>query len=207
MGTLRGKRHGPLVENCCIFQFAPLVAAHLRPHNGNHILAQHVQYRWQTHMGWMWVPCGSFERQNTWVPRGKLLHKPVCPISGSPRVAHEWHTRGSFMGPMEFCYLGDYLYKVELKLIYASERVPGSAHVYASPGHQGFYHLWRAVCSFGNLTHPILSASGGVMGVHCINHGWCCLISKKSSFSRPLDMRSMLLNSFRRSLIVFAWHL
>ena len=53
-----------------------------------------------------WVSCGSFEKQNTWVPRGKLLHTPVCPISGSPRVAHERHTRGSFMGPVEFCYLG-----------------------------------------------------------------------------------------------------
>ena len=38
--------------------------------------------------------------------RGKLLHTPVCPISGSPRVAREKHTRGSFMGPIEFCYLG-----------------------------------------------------------------------------------------------------
>ena len=30
------------------------------------------------HVGPMWV----IERQNTWIPRGKLLHAPVCPISG-----------------------------------------------------------------------------------------------------------------------------
>ena len=107
MGPLRGKTHGYHVENCCILQRAPLGAAHLWPHNGNHTLAQHGKYRWQTHMGFMWVPCESFERENTWVPRGKLLHTPVCPISGSPRVAHERHTRGLFMGPVEFCYLGN----------------------------------------------------------------------------------------------------
>ena len=28
----------------------------------------------------------------TWAPLGKLLHTPVCPIYGSPRVAHERHT-------------------------------------------------------------------------------------------------------------------
>ena len=35
------------------------------------------------HVGFTWVRCGSLERQNTWLPRGKLLHTPVCPISGS----------------------------------------------------------------------------------------------------------------------------
>ena len=92
--------------NYCIFQYDPLVAAHVWPHNGNHTLAQHGQYRWQTPTGLMWVPWESFKRQNTWVPRGKLLHSRVCPISGSPRLAHERHTRGSFIVPMEFCYLG-----------------------------------------------------------------------------------------------------
>ena len=64
----------------------------------------------QTHMGFTWVPCGYvyFERQNKWAPLWKLLHTLVCPISGNPRVAHEMHTRGSFMGPMEFYYLGGY---------------------------------------------------------------------------------------------------
>ena len=121
MGTLRGKTHGPHVENCCILQCAPLVAAHVWPHNGNHILAQHEQYKWQTHMGFMLVPCGSFERQNTWVPRGKLLRTPMYPINGSPRVAHERHTRGPFMGPMEFCYLGYTPFKMgwdEVKSVY-----------------------------------------------------------------------------------------
>ena len=37
----------------------------------------------------MWVPCGYFEKQNSWAPRGKLLHTPVCPNNGNPRVAHE----------------------------------------------------------------------------------------------------------------------
>ena len=105
-GPLRGKTYGYHVENYCILQCAPLVAAHVWAHDGNHALAPHGQYGWQTLMGFMWVPCGSFERQNTWVPRRKLLHTPVCPISGSPRVAHERHTRGSFIGPVDFCYLG-----------------------------------------------------------------------------------------------------
>ena len=91
MGTLRGKTHGYHMENCCILQCAPVVTAHAWPYDGNHTWAQHGQYRWQTHMGFMWVPCGSFERQNTWVPRGKLLHTPVCPISGN----HSW-------GPWDF---------------------------------------------------------------------------------------------------------
>ena len=51
VGLLGGKTHGYHVENCCIVQCAPLVAAHVWPHNGNHILAQHGQNRWQTHMG------------------------------------------------------------------------------------------------------------------------------------------------------------
>ena len=102
----RQNTHGPHAENCYILKCAPIVAAHVWPHNGNHKLAQRGQYRWQTHMSFMWVPCGSFRRQSTWVPCGKLLHILVCPISGSPRAAHERHTRGQFMGPMEFCYLG-----------------------------------------------------------------------------------------------------
>ena len=88
--------HGYHVENCCILQCAPLVATHVWPHNGNHTLVQHGQYRLQKHMGFMWVPCGFFERQNTWVPRGKLLHTPACPISGSARVM--WPMRGTHVG-------------------------------------------------------------------------------------------------------------
>ena len=99
VGLLGGKTHGYHVENCCIVQCAPLVAAHVWPHNGNHILAQHEGKH-------TWVSRRSFGRQKIWVARGKLLHTPVCPISGSPRVAREKHTRGSFMGPIEFCYLG-----------------------------------------------------------------------------------------------------
>ena len=110
MCTLRGRTHGYHMENCCILQCAPLVAAHVWPHKGNHTLAQHGQYIWQTHLGFMWVPCGYFERQKAWVPCGKLLHTAVCPISGSRCMAHERHTRGSFMVPMEFCYLGCHSY-------------------------------------------------------------------------------------------------
>ena len=54
------------------------------------------------HVSSMWV----LWEANVWAPRGKLLHPPVCPISGSPRVAHERHTHGPFMGQMELCYLG-----------------------------------------------------------------------------------------------------
>ena len=82
------------------------MAAHIGATLSNHTWAQHGQYSWHTCVGFMLVPCGYFERQNTWAPCGKLLHTPVCPISDSPRVAHERHTLGSIMGPMEFCYLG-----------------------------------------------------------------------------------------------------
>ena len=114
VGHLRGKTHGYHVENCCILQCAPLVAAHVWLHNGNLILAQHGQYGWQTHMSFIWIPCGSFERQNTWVPRGKLLHTPVCPISGNPRMAHERHTRGSYIHI--YIYIDKALYMFLLQL-------------------------------------------------------------------------------------------
>ena len=105
MGTLRGKTHGTHVENCCILQCAPLVAAHVWPHNGNHILAQHGQ----THMGFMWVPCWSFKRQNTYVPRGlvstsyynvgvhiMLLTENACQMWASclgQKAAHKYRMR------------------------------------------------------------------------------------------------------------------
>ena len=37
MGTLRGKTHGPHVENRCIFQCDTLVAAHVWPLRGTHM--------------------------------------------------------------------------------------------------------------------------------------------------------------------------
>ena len=80
----------PHVENSCILQCAPLVAS---------TLAQHGQYIWQTHMGFMWVPCGSFDMRNTWVPRGKLLHTPVCPWEAHVHVGHSW-------GPWNFVIWG-----------------------------------------------------------------------------------------------------
>ena len=64
-------------------------------------------------VGPMWV----LWEANTWVQRGKLLHTPVWPISGSPRVYHERHTIGSFMGHMEFRYIWGFIQICSLKLI------------------------------------------------------------------------------------------
>ena len=88
----RGKTRKPHMANCCKLQWAPLVSAHIGPTIGKRVWTKHGNYRCQTCMGFMWVPCGYLERQNTWAPLGKLLHTAVCPINGSPRVAHERHT-------------------------------------------------------------------------------------------------------------------
>ena len=66
VGPLRDKTHGYHVENCCILQCDPLVVAHVWPHNGNPRLAQHRQYRWQTHMGPMWVLREAKHMGTTW---------------------------------------------------------------------------------------------------------------------------------------------
>ena len=58
--------------------------------------AQHGQYRWRTHMGFMWVPCGYFERQTYGPHEGNC-----CILQYAPLVAaHVWPMRGTHMGPL-----------------------------------------------------------------------------------------------------------
>ena len=72
---------------------APLEAALIGFAKRNHTWAQPGQYRWQTHMGFMWVPCGYFERQNAWAPRG---NRPFATLPTIQFCAPFWGWRESW---------------------------------------------------------------------------------------------------------------
>ena len=90
-GVSRGKALKPHVADCCKLQWA----AHICPTIVERTWSKHGQYRRQTCMGFMWVPCGYLERQNTWAHMENCCILQCAPLM----AAHEWPMRCTHLGP------------------------------------------------------------------------------------------------------------
>ena len=134
----------------------------------------------------MWVPCGYCER-HTW----ELLHTPVCPISGSPCVVHETHTRGSFMGPKEFCYLG--LPSWQPKWATVSWLLLPNLHRISSYSHTKNYNRVLHVYQCTIHSRPVsVRYRCEAVGVRPFKHQSWCIVSRPHGYEKSNDNKTTL---------------